>query len=323
MKTLLEFGGGFRVKRHVYFLTIILLGVCFSRLSAEETIAAYTVDGKGVHLHEDGTWEYSGEIGFFDVERNGIESVDEISIGDLPTCILTDVTDGDTIKVAFANPAPGIQMVESIRMLGIDAPELAAPTGPEPLAIEARDFVVERTAEPTLYLAFESRWRGDFGRLLAYVFTTDGSLLNAELLSRGLASVYNKEPCHFHQYFVALEVAARTKTVGMWTTPITGIIIIRQIFNDGRGEYLELWNRSDQIIDLSEWYLRDEQSNQIDIPFETKIEANGSLYILSGAGIAAPSSSYIYPTKTPVWNNTGDTAKLYDDDGDLVAEYGY
>ena len=130
-----------------------------------------------------------------------------------------------------------------------------------------------------MYLAFESRWRGDFGRLPAYVFTSEGSLLNAELVSHSLASVYNEEPCHFHQYFVTLEVNARSETRGMWTTPMTGIIIIRQIFNDGRGEYVELWNRSDQTVDLSGWYFTDEQRNQTNIPLDTSIPANERLYI--------------------------------------------
>ena len=191
------------------------------------------------------------------------------------------------------------------------------------MATDAREFVIEHVADSTVYLAFESRWRGDFGRLLAYVFTSEGSLLNAELLSLGLASVYNKEPCHFHQYFVTLEVDARSETRGMWTTPMTGIIIIRQIFNDGRGEYVELWNRSDQLINLSGWYLLDEQRNRIDFPLDTSIPANEHLYILSGTGTTSPSSNYVETTKASIWNNTGDTARLYDEDDELVTEHSY
>ena len=199
MSSLLESDKMPRANHHMYFLIIVLLGVCTAQLFGDDTIKAYTVDGKGVLLHEDGSWEYTGKIGFFDIERNGIASVDEIVIADLLPGSLIGVIDGDTIKVVFVDPPPGIQTEESIRLLGIDAPELNASTGSGPLATEAREFVVEHTADSTVYLAFESRWRGDFGRLLAYVFTSEGSLLNAELLSCGLASVYNKEPCHFHE----------------------------------------------------------------------------------------------------------------------------
>ena len=323
MASLLRAGITSHVKRHMYFLVVILLGGCATQLTSEDTITAYTVDGKGVVLHEDGSWEYSGKIGFFDVERNGITSIDEISISDLLPCTVTEVIDGDTIKVVFVDPPPGIQAKESVRLLGIDAPELQISTKSEPLATEAREFVIKRVSDSTVYLAFETRWRGDFGRLLAYVFTSEGSLLNAELLSHGLASVYNEEPSHFHQYFVTLEVEARSETKGMWTTPMNGIIVIRQIFNDGRGEYVELWNRSDQTVDLSGWYFSDEQRNRINIPLDTSIPANGYLYILSGTGITAPTSNYVYPTKASIWNNSGDTARLYDEDGELVTEHSY
>ena len=310
-------------KCHFCLLIIVLLVGCVVQLSGEDAVEGYTVDGKGVILHEDGTWVYSGKIGFFDVERSGITRINEIVISDLLPCTLIGVIDGDTIKVVFVDPPPGIQVAESIRLLGIDAPELRGSTGLEPLATEAREFVIEHVADSTVYLAFESRWRGDFGRLLAYVFTREGSLLNAELLSNSLASVYNEEPSHFHQYFVTLEVDARLETKGMWTTPMNGIIVIRQIFNDGRGEYVELWNRSDQTVDLSGWYFTDEQRNEINIPLHTLIPANERLYILSGTGITAPSSNYVRPTKTSIWNNAGDTARLYDEDGKLVTEYSY
>ena len=85
------------------------------------------------------------------------------------------------------------------------------------------------------------------------MFTDEESLLNADLLSSGLASVYVETPCYFHQYFVTLEVAARSESRRMWTTPMNSSIVIRQIFNDGRTEYVELWNRSDQTVNLSGW----------------------------------------------------------------------
>ena len=104
MASLLRAGITSHVKRHMYFLIIVLLGGCATQLVSEDTITEYTVNGKGVLLHEDGSWEYSGKRGFFDVERNGISSVDEISIADLLPCTLIEVIDGDTIKVVFIDP---------------------------------------------------------------------------------------------------------------------------------------------------------------------------------------------------------------------------
>ena len=179
-------------------ITIVLLTVCTFQLFGEDTIKAYTEDGKGVLLHEDGTWTFSGKIGFFDVERNGT-SVDEISIENLLPGTIADVIDGDTLKVAFVDPPPGIRTEETVRLLGIDAPELETPGESDEFVPEARKFVISYIADSTVYLAFETRWRGSFRRLLAYVFTSEGSLLNTELLSRGLASVYNETPCYFHR----------------------------------------------------------------------------------------------------------------------------
>ena len=311
-----------QMKYGSYFITIVLLTVCTFQLYSEDTIKAYTEDGKGVLLHEDGTWTFSGKIGFFDVERNGTTSVDEISIENLLPCTITEVIDGDTLKVAFVDPPPGIRTEESVRLLGIDTPELKTSAEPDAFALEAREFVISYIADSTVYLAFESRWRGSFGRLLAYVFTSEGSLLNTELLSRGFASVYNDTPCYFHQYFVAIEVVARSESQGMWTTPMTGNIIIRQVYNEGRAEYVELWNRSAQTINISDWYLLDNQQNRIEIPLDTSISGNERLLVVSGAG-PPPSSNYVQTTKASIWNNAGDTAKLYDRDGELVAEYGY
>ncbi len=310
-------------KRYLCLLIIAFLAVQTPLLSGKDVTKAHTVDGRGVLLREDGTWEYSGGVGFFDVERIGVESIDDISIADLLPGTVVAVTDGDTIRVIFADPPPGVQPDESVRLLGIDTPELQTPSGPDPLAEEAREFVIQRTADPAVYLAFESKWRGSFGRLLAYVFTNDGRLLNGELLSHGLASVYHETPCYFHQEFVSLEVAARLEAIGMWTTQMSGDVVIRQVFNEGRTEYVELWNRSDRTVDLSGWYLSDEQENRIDIPTHTSISRNERFYVLSGAGTTPPSPNFVHPTYANIWNNSGDTARLLNRDDEVVTEYSY
>jgi endonuclease YncB( thermonuclease family) len=235
---------------------------------------------------------------------------------------VTEVIDGDSIKVEFDAPPPGIQAEETIRLLGIAAPELNdKDRGQE--AENARDFVAKRTVGSIVYLAFESKWRGSFGRLLAYVFTGSGSLVNAELLSHGLASVYSKAPCHFHQYFLSLEVSARLASLGMWSSEQITDIVIRQVFNEGRTEYVEIWNSTGQTVTLSGWYILDEGHNRIDIPPDTSIPANGILHILSGSGTMPPSANYVYPTKALIWNNDGDTARLFDEDDKLVTKFEY
>ena len=309
-----------RLRRLVPFA--LLFFACAASLHADETVEAYTADGMGVILHDDGRWEYTGEVVFYDVEQNDVSSVGEIDISDLLSCLVTRIIDGDTIEVNFDNAPVGLRSVEIVRFLGIAAPEIRSKKhGWE--AAKARDFVAQRVAGKKVYLAFESRWCGDFGRVLAYVFCDDGVLLNAELLSRGLAKVYDKQPCYFHEHLKSLELAARMGSIGIWSSGVITDIIIQDICNDGRSEYVALWNTTGHSISLSGWYLQDEQSNRIDIPPGTLIAANEMLYVLSGLATTAPSDPFVYPTKSMIWNNGGDTASLYNEKGDLAAEYSY
>ena len=191
--------------------------------------------------------------------------------------------DGDTLKVAFVDPPPGIRAEESVRLLGIDAPQINTSAESDAFAPEAREFVISYIADSTVSQTFES---------------------------------------YFHQSFVAIKVVARSESRVMWTTPMTGNIVIRQVYNEGRAEYVELWNRSAQTVNISDWYLLDNQQNRIEIPLDTSIPGNERLLVVSGSG-PPPSSNYVQTTKASIWNNAGDTAKLYDGDGELVAEYSY
>lgn len=305
-----------------FSLALILFAGCSACLSSGKPIKGYTDDGKVVDLHLDGSWEFTGEKGFFSVEKSGVTMVDEISTADLLPCTVIEVVDGDTIKVAISDPVPGILEVESVRLLGIDTPELNR-AEPEPYANEAKSFVLDQVSESIAYLAFESKWRDSFGRLLAYVFAEDGSLINAGLLSEGLASVYSRDPCFFHNYFVTLELEARCSQRGMWAHISCTDIVIRQVFNQGRREYVELLNMTNQLIDLSDWYFLDEQNNRIGIPTESSIAPSSLFYILSGEETPPPSPDHVYPTNKVIWNNTGDIARLFDDDDELVSEYRY
>jgi hypothetical protein len=82
-------------------------------------------------------------------------------------------------------------------------------------------------------------------------------------------------------------------------------------------------NRTDQTVDISGWYLSDKQQNRIDLPQDTSIRANEHLQVLSGSGTDATSPNYVRTTNALIWNNAGDTARLYDGDGELVTEFSY
>jgi len=124
------------------------------------------------------------------------------------------VIDGDTIKVErFAR-------VETVRLLGIDTPEVPNPYKPEGcFGDEARQKTKELLDGRNVYLIPDSLSsdRDKYGRLLRYVFLPNGEFINANLISEGYAFNYIYEPFQFMKYFDYLEKQAREKRAGVWS----------------------------------------------------------------------------------------------------------
>ena len=119
------------------------------------------------------------------------------------------VIDGETIDVAT---------VGRVRLLGIDAPQSAAP-----FAREAR----ERLAALVLrrWVRLERRGRAaDSGRRLAYVVRDDGLFVNAVLVREGLARVSARQALPRLNELERAEAEARLLRRGIWGSapPIPG-----------------------------------------------------------------------------------------------------
>jgi micrococcal nuclease len=92
------------------------------------------------------------------------------------------VIDGDTLVLAG-----GIR----VRVLGLDAPEMEKDGQPaEFLAHKAKAVLADLTLNQTITLEYDRLRYDHYGRLLAYLFLPDHTLVNAELVRRGLARVY-------------------------------------------------------------------------------------------------------------------------------------
>jgi micrococcal nuclease len=149
---------------------------------------------------------------------------------------ITSVVDGDTIKVK----ASGAQRAfYTVRLIGIDTPETHRPGVP----VECGG---KRASASMLRLAFTAPADTDgdgledaeggqgrrvtlttdptqdrfdrYGRLLAYVKTRSGKLLQTEQLSRGLAMtyVYGGKPFQRVARFRAAEARGRAAKRGVW-----------------------------------------------------------------------------------------------------------
>jgi len=128
--------------------------------------------------------------------------------------LVTQVVDGDTIRVGrgWRNT--------TVLLLGVDAPETVHPDKPmEFFGPEASEFTKKTLKGKKVHLEFESLNQMDkYGRLLGYVFLSDGSLFNAELIKRGYASVIAPSYSRYYNEFLKYEQEARAAGRGIWTT---------------------------------------------------------------------------------------------------------
>ncbi|NLJ10764.1 MAG: thermonuclease family protein [Treponema sp.] len=135
----------------------------------------------------------------------------------LPATVL-EVIDGDTIKVSIPNPRPiQLKAQETIRFLGIDAPETSA--SPRPAGYygeEAKAYVKKLLAGKSVRLAFDWDLRDKYGRLLAYIYLTDGTCVNLHLVEQGYAFAYVHFTFQFMDEFTRAQAAAKQKKRGLW-----------------------------------------------------------------------------------------------------------
>ena len=130
------------------------------------------------------------------------------------------VYDGDTIRVSG---------IGKVRLLGIDTPEHAAsdrdrfyrrwnirPATLRRVASAARSFVARAAGGRDVTLELGRQTRDSYGRILAYVYLPDHSLLNRTLLQKGYASVFRKYGFDRKAEFLRIEERARRRGLGLW-----------------------------------------------------------------------------------------------------------
>jgi micrococcal nuclease len=131
------------------------------------------------------------------------------------TCRVTAVHDGDTVSVSGAClPDPG-KGPERLRLIGMDAPEI----GQGRWGREAKKRLkgILRASGMIAEVEFDLQKRDRYGRLLGYIRTADGALLNEMLLAEGLAVLYTIPPnLRYENRLRAAARRARLDAVGIW-----------------------------------------------------------------------------------------------------------
>lgn len=123
----------------------------------------------------------------------------------------TGVIDGDTLLIKIYGA------YETLRLIGIDAPEKEGPyTKEEYYGIEAKRFTEHLVKGKILRLEFDIEKRDKYGRLLAYVYLPDGLFLNKYLIEQGMVRVYKYFNYRYKPIFIEIERTAKKNCIGLW-----------------------------------------------------------------------------------------------------------
>ncbi len=127
------------------------------------------------------------------------------------------VVDGDTIVINYNGKK------EKVRLLCVNTPESVHPDKKQniPIGKVASKYTQKKLTGKYVNLEFEvNRLRGNYGRLLAYVFI-DGQNLNLDLVRQGLSPYYTKygKSQRYDSEFRLAEKQARKEKINIWGDP--------------------------------------------------------------------------------------------------------
>ncbi len=142
------------------------------------------------------------------------------------TTTVVRIVDGDTLKVRYWGKE------ESVRLIGIDTPESrvnkkakrdAKRSGQDIKTITAMGKrateYVESLVKPgdLITIEFDAQQRDRYGRLLGYVYLSNGKMLNEEIVKAGYANVMTIPPdVKYQDRFLRAYKEARERKRGLW-----------------------------------------------------------------------------------------------------------
>lgn len=224
------------------------------------------------------------------------------------------VLDGDTFQLDDGRP---------VRCLGLDAPEKG-----EPFAQEATQVLNRLVGGQRVRLELGRPERDRDGRLLAYVFVGQ-NMVNTQLLRLGTAYVRRPVARKYRIAFVQAQEQARAAGLGIWTNAAQikiGLLRVQARPASGNpedlnGEFVVLENRGDRPLSLAGWTLSDEAHHRYLFP-QFVLAPKAKVTIHSGLGRNTDTDLF-WGSRTPIWNDNGDTVFLRDEKGRLVLAHFY
>ncbi len=148
----------------------------------------------------------------FPYTENTISSTEDITppedtnIWAEDTLICTEIIDGDTCR---------LETGETVRLIGIDAPELSQPGGKE-----SHEYLAHLILNKGITLKKGYEDRDKYNRLLRFVYIDD-VCINEEMIRQGYAEArYMSSEDPRREYYIQLEIEAEIAKAGLWSANI-------------------------------------------------------------------------------------------------------
>ena len=215
---------------------------------------------------------------------------------------VVQVIDGDTVDVVV----DGVE--HTVRLLGIDAPELDDTGGQAALAEQAREALAALVGDGAVILIADVEPLDDTGRLLRHVMRAD-VVLSVELARQGWVRSREYAPSAlFRDAIAEAQHEARAAARGRWAPPVAGLAMTV----DKTAETVVISNNGGAPLDLSGWRLVSLRGAQaVEIPAGTVLDPGATLTVASGS-----SQGDVAFGQQHVWHNEyRDSAELRRPDG--------
>lgn len=132
------------------------------------------------------------------------------------------IIDGDTLSVMIDGKA------QIVRLIGMDSPEVGSPYTPEECYGEEASLIAKEKLQGKKIKLEADPASGDkdkYGRLLRYVYQTDGTLFNEWMIAEGYAKEYtygNMEYKYQSRFRTAQHIASAAKK-GLWSIEVCAL----------------------------------------------------------------------------------------------------
>lgn len=209
----------------------MLVTTSMSRACIPTTIALIVAIGcdEGRSGHDAGFFRTTPTDGSTLTDTGTVERADSgevADVGHVALVLVSRVIDGDTVVLSAdaqsmspdARPLNGV----TIRMLGVDAPEIAHPPDPTPADCwgpESQAAARNLMQGLQVTLEFDSTLRDPFDRLLAYIILPDGREANAVMIRSGDARSFRRYRHRRRDEYDRLEAEAERDGIRLWTCP--------------------------------------------------------------------------------------------------------